>query len=158
MKIKKPVKILIIIFSAIFIVLLSIAIFYFYNFCRFMDSLGECGFDAGPYYGKKINIDFKTFKYDEFIEVPNGKIFVSNEHDAMPLILLKTDKANNVIWAYEFVMEKEELIPFSSISNLQLVEGKKYKSINFFNNSYSEPGSIYLTDDYDFKYICLSPF
>lgn len=121
-----------------------------------MGSLGECGLEGGPYYGKKISVDIKRTKIDETIIIPNGKIYFVNIKNDLPIIIIKIDKSNEVKWAYEFSKEDIE-IPFYKISGLELIETKETNYIHFFNNSYGEPGSFYLDNNYDFMYLCLSP-
>ena len=40
---------------------------------------------------------------------------------------------------------------------MELLVEKNNIRLTFFNNSYSEPGRIYLTDDYEVEFMCLSP-
>jgi hypothetical protein len=145
---------LIILFSIIFLIKNQ----YFDTFNN-----GGCGMDAGPVFGYKINTKLNKIKIDELIPFPNGQFGISNTIirktliDTIPPILLKLDKKSNLIWAIK--LDTEECgIPLYEMSNIKLVDDKYGKSITFFNLSYSEPGIIYLTDEFEFDYLCLKPF
>jgi hypothetical protein len=40
---------------------------------------------------------------------------------------------------------------------MELINDKYGIRLEFFNKSYGEPGRIYLTEDYEVEYMCLSP-
>jgi hypothetical protein len=132
---------------------------------QYFDALnnGGCGMDVGPVYGQKINTKLNKIKIDEFITFSNGQFGISNTIvektliDTIPPILVKLNKKGDLIWAIK--LNSEECgIPLYKMGNIKLVEDKHGKSISFFNLSYSEPGTIYLTDEFEFNYLCLKAF
>jgi hypothetical protein len=131
----------------------------FYQWVSFMEDLGECGFANGPCFGVKINLDLNNQIIDEYIDVPNGKIgFISVKESADTLapIMFKLDRASRLQCAFRLESEFCSGIPLKEMSGMRLFHNREI-SIEFFNDTYSEPGSIYLTADYDFEYMCLSP-
>jgi hypothetical protein len=120
-------------------------------------SWGECGMSAGPIYGEPITIKGKDLKLEQQIEIPNGMLGLMNLSDSLPPKLIKFDANGKLIWAVEFREDLNVGIPYYSLSEMQLVKDKYGIRLEFFNYSYSEPGRIYLTEDYEVEYMCLSP-
>lgn len=120
-------------------------------------SWGECGMSAGPIYGEPITIKGKDLKLEQQIEIPNGMLGLMNLSDSLPPKLIKFDANGKLIWAVEFREDLNVDIPYNSLSEMQLVKDKYGIRLEFFNYSYSEPGRIYLTEDYEVEYMCLSP-
>lgn len=123
----------------------------------------SCGMDTGPIYGKKINIQLNNLKIDKYLTIPDGQLAISNTNnykistDTIPPILLKFDKKNNLVWAIK-LDSKQSGIPLYEMENIILKDDKNGKRITFFNLSYSEPGTIYLTDKFEFDHLCLKAF
>lgn len=122
-----------------------------------LKSLGECGMSVGPIYGEPITIKGKDLKLEQQIEIPNGMLGLMNLSDSLPPKLIKFDANGKLIWAVEFREDLNVDIPYNSLSEMQLVKDKYGIRLEFFNYSYSEPGRIYLTEDYEVEYMCLSP-
>lgn len=135
-----------------------------YQFISLINSFDECGMSAGPIYGLKITAKLDSLNIKTYISIPDGQLAISNTTvdsnsvDTFPPILLKLDKKKNVIWAVSLNSKADNYdIPLYSMENIQLVNDKNGKRIEFFNESYMEPGIIYLKENYDFDYLCLSP-
>lgn len=120
-------------------------------------SWGECGMSAGPIYGEPITINVKDLKLEQQIKIPNGKFGLMNLSDSLPPKLIRFDANGKIMWAVEFKEDLNVDIPYRSLSEMQLVKDKYGIRLEFFNYSYSEPGRIYLTEDYEVEYMCLSP-
>lgn len=123
----------------------------------------SCGMDTGPIYGKRINIQLNSLKIDKYLTIPDGQLAISNTNnykiskDTIPPILVKLDKKKNFIWAIK-LDSKDSGIPLYEMENIILIDDKSGKRITFFNLSYSEPGTIYLTEKFEFDYLCLKAF
>ena len=119
--------------------------------------------DTGPVYGQKINVEISKLKIDKYLTIPNGEFGISNTNnpkittDTVPPILVKLDNKQNLIWAIK-LDSKRCGIPLYEMENIELLEDKNGKRITFFNSSYSEPGTIYLTDEFELNYLCLKAF
>lgn len=122
-----------------------------------VESWGECGMSAGPIYGEPITINTKDLKLDQQIVIPNGSLGLMNLSDSLPPKVIRFDANGKLVWAVEFKEDLNVDIPYDSLSKMQLVKDQYGIRLEFFNYSYSEPGRIYLTDDYEVKYMCLSP-
>lgn len=120
-------------------------------------SWGACGMSAGPIYGEPITINVKDLKLEQQIKIPNGMLGLMNLSDSLPPKLIRFDAHGKLIWAVEFREDLNVDIPYNSLSEMQLVKDKYGMRLEFFNYSYSEPGRIYLTDDYEVECMCLSP-
>lgn len=118
--------------------------------------------DSTSIYGERINVDISKIEFDTFLEIPNGKLGISNTNsskknvDTIAPIIVKFDKSKKVIWA-EKLNSKEMGITFYELSNIELIKDNGNK-IRFFNPSYSEPGVIYLTESFDIDYFYLYAF
>jgi hypothetical protein len=127
------------------------------------DNKVGCGNDVGPVFGQKINIQLNKIKIVKYLTIPNGHFGISNTKnnkistDTIPPILIKLDNKRNLIWAIK-LDSKNSGIPLYEMENINLVDDKNGKRITFFNSSYSEPGTIYLTDKFEFDYLCLKAF
>ncbi|MBK7339684.1 MAG: hypothetical protein IPQ10_08720 [Saprospiraceae bacterium] len=144
------------------IILMTIFLYFWYAIYTW-DSMGECGMDTGPVYGQKINIEINKIIIDEYLTIPGGQFGISNTNnrklstDTIPPILVKLDNKRNLIWAVKLDSESSG-IPLYEMDNIKLLDDKYGKRITFFNSSYSEPGTIYLTDEFEFDYLCLKAF
>ncbi len=134
-----------------------------YALYLFIDSIslpgadGVCGMSAGPCTGEKI--DFKPVKNGEYVYLncPNGKIGFKPGKKNAPPVLFKIGTDAHIQWAYKFDTEECCGIPMLEISGMELRHQDGENSIYFFNLTYSEPGVFYLTKDFDFDFLCLSP-
>lgn len=135
----------------------ALILFVLWALLRNSPFMGDCGMSAGPCYGEKISWDPKKEKVDTWLDCPNGKIGFSHTLDKELPVVFKLDKNGVVKWAYRLDAEACCGIPMLRISGLTLETGKGDPRIVFFNDSYSEPGDITLTDDFDFAFLCLSP-
>lgn len=122
-----------------------------------LPSFGKCGMSAGPIYGTPITISRADLKLEQRIKTPNGVLGLMNLSDSLPPKLIKFDAHGKVIWAVEFRKDSTIDIPHQSLSEMKLVKDKYGIKLEFFNYSYSEPGRIYLSKNYDLQYMCLSP-
>jgi len=116
-----------------------------------------CGMDVGPIYGQKINLDVNKIKIDTLLKIPDGQFGLVNGKfgiDTIPPILIKFDKNKKISWAVKLDSE-ESGIPYYEMLNVKLVDDKNGKKITFFNLSFGEPGVIYLTERFEFDYLCL---
>lgn len=124
----------------------------------FLQDLGPCGFSVGPYEGKPMDGQVDTTLIDIFLGYPNGLYGFMHAFDSLPPIMVKMDDTEQVIWAIELSSsDSSNWIPFEGLNNPVLYEDEHGKRIFFSNNSFPEPGTIYLTDDYNFDYVCLNP-
>ena len=130
--------------------------FQLYQFAKFTDNLNECGFSYGPCYGEKVELDFKKIKVDNYLYCPNGKIGFVNTQDSLAPIVFKIDQDEKLLWSLKLESDSCSEIPLKKMSGIKMEENKGPR-IEFFNETYMEPGTIYLTKDYDFDYLCLSP-
>jgi len=149
------------IFIVVFILVGSCSVigYHFYQWIKYMNELGKCGIANGPCYGIKVDLNLKTQKVDEYIAIPNGKIGFINirdNADTLAPIIFKVDQTSKLKWAWRLVPDSCG-IPLNEVSGMRLSTENGKNVIGFFNNTYSEPGRIYLTDDFDFDYVCLSP-
>lgn len=120
--------------------------------------MGECGMSAGPIYGDTIDVDTKLIDIEQFIDIPNGKFGLMNLMDSLTPKLIKFDSKGNILWAVEFGKDTLIGIPHQNLSEMELIKDKYGLRLTFFNHSYSEPGRIYLTEDYEIEFMCLNPF
>lgn len=126
------------------------------------ESTGKCGMSSGPCYGRKINVDLSKTIIDTFLIIPDGQLAISNTNvdedlkDTIPPIIIKLDKRKNIIWAVKLYSD-ECGIAFYEMSSIFLHDNKSKKEISFFNVSYEEHGTIFLTENFDFEYMCLDP-
>jgi hypothetical protein len=122
-----------------------------------------CGNDVGPVYGEKVIVQLDSLKIDNYLIIPDGELGISNTTnfissiDTIPPILVKFDKKHNLVWAVK-LNSKKSGIPLYDVDNIKLVADENGKRITFFNLSHSEPGTIYLTDKFEFDYLCLKAF
>jgi hypothetical protein len=129
-----------------------------YQFTEFMSELGECEMSVGPIYGDSINLDITNLVLEQEIEISEGKFGLMNLSDSLAPKLIKFDKSDNVIWMIEFPEDSLIGVPHQRLSEMELIEEEHEIRLSFFNESYSEPGNIYLTKNYELKYMCLSPW
>jgi hypothetical protein len=143
--------------------ILGIIILYFGYMIYTWDSMGDCGMDVGPVYGQKINIEINKINIDKYLTIPSGQFGISNTNnrklstDTVPPILVKLDNKRNLIWALKLDSKNSGILLYK-MDNIELLDDKYGKRITFFNSSYSEPGTIYLTDKFEFDYLCLKAF
>lgn len=146
-------KIIVSFLIAILIVTTIIAIIIF----SFFYSKSPCFMDDGPYYGQKEEVNLDTITIDKTIDLPNGKLIFSNTQDSLSPLLIKLNQQDKIIWSYR-LDTGEKVNP----ENMPLYEMQSIRfngtTIDFFNESHLEPGSIHLDRNYNFKCICLSVF
>ena len=121
------------------------------------DSNKGCGMDVGPIYGQKINLDANKIKIDTLLKFRDGQFGLVNGKfgiDTVPPILIKFDKNRKLVWALK-LDSKQSGIPYYEMLDIELIEDKDGKRIKFFNLSFGEPGLIYLTEKFEFDYLCL---
>ena len=121
------------------------------------NSFGDCGMSAGPIYGDSVTVQSENLEIDQLIEIPSGKFGLMNLSDSLSPKLIKFDKRDNIIWAVEFGEDSLVGLPHQRLSEMKLVNDEYGIRLSFFNYSYGEPGRIYLTDDYELEFMCLSP-
>ncbi len=142
------------------IILLGVVGFFgytIYQFGQFVDDLGECGMSAGPCYGQAVEITLETSKVDQYLACPNGRIGFISTQDTLSPIIFKVDTNSKLVWALRLESDSCSGIPLKQMTGMEILEDKGLRRIHFFNQTYSEPGTIYLTNDYNFEYLCLSP-
>ena len=144
------------------IILISFAFITFSVFMTFNDGV-NCGNDVGPVYVKKVSVKLNSLKVDKYLTIPDGQLGISNTNDGkssrdtIPPILIRFDKKKKLVWAIK-LDSKNSGIPLYKMENIQLVNDENGRRITFFNLSHSEPGVIYLTDKFEFDYLCLKAF
>ncbi len=135
----------------------AVAIYFYYDNKKFKIE-ADCGMENGPIYGRIISLDIKNIDVEQAFEVEGRKIFISNTtkteviEDTLAPILFKIDSNYQVLWAVELKSDNE--IDFFAMEDIKLLGHE----IHFFNSTHLEPGIIYLDENYDFKYMCLSMF
>lgn len=132
--------------------------YLFFQFMLIGNEKGECGMAVGPIYGTPINIVGTKLKVEQYFKIPEGRIGFMNLDDSLPPKMIKFGPNNEVIWAIEFTDPDSHGIPFNKVSKMKLEKGNSGFVFKFFNYSYSEPGAIYVDENYNFPYMCLSPF
>jgi hypothetical protein len=139
------------------IVVLIVVGSYGYIMYQFTDGLGKCGMSAGPCFGQQVDFNLETEIVDLYLDCPNGRIGFISTQDTLSPKVFKVDKSSRLLWALRLDSDSCSGIPMKKISGMEILEDNGIKRIHFFNQTYSEPGTIYLTDDYNFEYLCLSP-
>ncbi len=144
---------------AILILITLVGYFFYkmYEFTEFLDEVGECVMSDGPVYGDTIAIHDKNLNLEQQIQIPNGKFGFMNLSDSLSPKLIKFDKDDNIIWAIEFKQDSM-VLPYQELSKMRLVKDGYGIRLSFSNYSHGEPGVIYLTDEYNVEYMCLSMF
>ena len=142
--------------GCIILLIVGIGAYVVYQFDNFFNDLNECGLSAGPCFGQKQDLNISSVKVDQYLSCPNGQIGFISTQDTLSPIIFKVDKDNKLLWAFELNTDSCIGVPLKKMNGMTL-EKNGAKSIRFNNQSYGEPGTIYLTDEYDFMYLCLSP-
>ena len=147
-----------------FILFIAFLSYRIYEFSSVLSKFGECGGSTGPIYEQKSTILLDSTNIDLYLTIPNGRLAISNtlvdsnSIDTIPPILIRVDNSQNIIWAIKLNSNLDSSkVPLFKMDNIKLVEDKAGKRISFFNSSYGEPGTIYLTENYDFDFLYLSP-
>jgi hypothetical protein len=146
-----------VIFILIIITLVAIATYFYYDNKKFK-IYADCGMEDGPNLGKKISIDIKKIDVEQAFNIDGGKLYVSNtqkyeiDSDTLPPILFKINSNYQVAWAVELRSNNE--IEFFAMEDIKLFGHE----LHFFNSTHLEPGVIYLDENFNFKYMCLSTF
>ncbi len=138
--------------------LITAVAIYFYHDNKKFSMEADCGMENGPLLGRKTFVDIGTVIVDESFKIPGGKLFICNtpaedlELDSLAPILFKLDSNDHVVWAVELKSDNE--------INLFAMEDCRLNGheLHFFNSTHFEPGVIYLDENFDFKYMCLSMF
>ena len=98
------------------------------------------------------------FKFDQFIKIPTGKIGFANVNDTISPKVVGFDLYGNEVWVVELIQDTICDIPIKMMSNIRLnIDNKNEPYISFYNDSFGEPGKIYLTKNFEFDYLCFSP-
>ena len=134
----------------VFLGLLLIGFMFLINPFEFAEST-----PCDSYEGKEIQISLDKISIEKSIDIPNGKFVFSNLQDTLPPLMIKTDNANKVIWARAFP-DSVCWIPHSHLLIGKLEKHDYGFIIRCFNDSYSEPATIYLDENYNFKNIYFS--
>jgi len=120
--------------------------------------------NSNEIYCKEIKTSLDSVKIDTYLTIPNGKLAIcytttdSITIDSFPPILIKLNKDNSIVWAVSLDTKSTNCeIPLFKMDNIRLVKEDRYWMITFFNVTYQEPGIIYLTENFDFDYMYLSP-
>ena len=135
--------------------------YYVYQLNSFFESMGECGMEAGPIYGEPVNISLTDLEIDTFISIPNGQLAIANTNvennlrDTIPPIFIRLNNKKEIVWAIS--LKSNCGVPLYAMDYISLTNSEYGKSISFFNKTYGEPGTIYLKENYEFEYVCLSP-
>ena len=154
----KPTYTKISIVMALVFMLIVWAAIYFNNDNKKFKIYADCGIEDGPLYGRKTFVDIETVIVDESFKIPGGKLFICNtptvdlELDSLAPILFKLDSNDHVVWAVELKSNNE--IDLFAMEDCRL----NGHELHFFNSTHFEPGVIYLDENFDFKYMCLSMF
>jgi hypothetical protein len=131
-----------------FVVMLTLCFWYIVNHQPISET--NCN-------GIKISLNLNKIKADKYLKCPNGEIGFINTANSKTPIIFKKDTNSNLLWAYKLESDSCSGIPFKKMKSMKLVENDGDLRITFFNYSYSEPGTIYLDDQYNFKSFYLSP-
>lgn len=142
--------------------ILGFFLFIFFVYLAFVAvvfaKMGECGMSVGPVYGRPIAIKPSEIRLEKSFEIHGGKIGFMNLEDKIAPKMIKFDAQNKIVWAVEFNERDNDIgIPFHRISILNFEGNNGGYIFRIFNNSYSEPGIIYLDKNYNLEYMCLSP-
>ncbi len=146
-----------VVFILITSTLVAIASYFYYDNKKFK-IYADCGMENGPIFGKKLKTNLLSHEVNINFVIPKGRIVICNtgsedlESDNLAPILYKVDSNYNVEWAVELISDKD--VKLYSIEDCRLVGHE----LHFFNSTHLEPGVIYLDENYNFKYMCLSMF
>ena len=148
-----------IVFKYLFFLLLAFITFILHSCSKFK----SCGLSDGPCFCMEIPVDLDTVLIDATFKIPQGSLAIANLvsrlGEDLPPLLIRLNENDSMIWARSLSSENSGCeIPLYSMSAINLIETEDKKQIRFFNDNSFEPGVIYLTDDYDFDYMCLQPF
>lgn len=99
-----------------------------------------CGIAAGPYYGVEVKVGTDSIRIDEFVEIPDGRLAISNKtpqhskNKGLPPIFMRLDKNNEVVWAISLGLEQKDVgIPLLEMRGLSLKNDKDGYRIELFN-------------------------
>ncbi len=109
-------------------------------------------------FGIKTDLNLSKVKVDQYLKCQNGEIGFLNTTNSETPIIFKKGKESELLWAYILESDSCSGIPFKKMGNMKFEENDGDIRITFFNHSYSEPGRIYLDDQYNFESFYLSPF
>ena len=135
--------------------LLGSMFYLIYRAANSFPGSSECGMSVGPIYGRSIVGE--SFEIEQIIEIPDGYFGLNNLHNDLSPQLIKFDENDSVLWAVEFEADSTVGIPYKKLSEMDLRKDEYGVRLSFFNQSYGEPGAIYLAEDYELEYMCLSP-
>ncbi len=155
----KPAYIKISIVLVLITGLITAVAIYFHQDNKKFSIYADCGMGNGPLYGKKINTKVLSHEVNTNFKISKGRrIIICNtstddlESDSLAPILYKVDSNYNVEWAVELISDKD--VKLYSIEDCRMIGHE----LHFFNSTHLEPGVIYLDENFDFKYMCLSTF
>jgi hypothetical protein len=135
--------------------ILSVVLLLFLG-CGYCFERLRCWWDAGPYYGKKIKVDQAVMVFDQEIKISSGFFKIKDGSAGNAPIIVFTDQSGTPLWSRSLTVGESARVPeLTKITPVELIEYNDGKRLSFFNQSYSEPGDIFLTYDYSFSCICL---
>lgn len=134
----------------ILVLIFGLCVVYMVTHIPFSDDL-DCT-------GIKTDLNLKKVIVDQYLKCPNGEIGFTNTTNSKTPIIFKTDTNSKLLWAYILESDSCSGIPFKKMGGMKFEGNDGDLRITFFNHSYSEPGIIYLDDQYNFKSFYLSPF
>lgn len=95
---------------------------------------------------------------DTLIHLSSGKLAFLHTQDSLVPIIGKLDSNNTWNWAVELSpSDSTSWVPLKAMSGSKLETRNGANEIHFFNDTFYEPGVIFLNSDETFNYMCLSP-
>ena len=144
--------------GGVFIIVIGLFVYFAYTFVKSVEGFSEMYADdpCSSYKGIEVEISLDTVLIDKYIDIPNGKFAFANLQDSLPPKMIKLNSKNKVLWTRAFP-DSVCWIPHNKISINRLYEDEYGLKIDCFNDSYSEPITIFLDENYDFKDMYISP-
>ncbi len=131
---------------------LAVGSWYLYQMDRFFEEIGDCTLDAGPYYGEVISENIDIQEVEVYIPYEGGRFAFLHISDTLAPLMMKLDSVDQQLWALK--LSTDDDVDLLKMEDIRL----ENHVIRFFNSSMYEPGSIYLNERYEFKFMCLSLF
>lgn len=141
---------------AIFIAAFCILIYFDFLVRERNTNVASC-VDCGPYFGEHIDLALDTLNVDHSLEIPNGQMVFLHMRDNLSPVLVKIGLNRKIEWSVKLTTDNPNTcddVPMLRMLNPRVNLDRGIR-IYFFNDSHSEPGHIVLSDNYDFKYMCL---
>jgi hypothetical protein len=146
--------------ASLVIAFIAYSIWAYIGVAKLSNNMTECGLDGPNCAVNEISIDLDTIEFDSKLEFENGNFgFINSQNSSIPIIV-NINEQGELKWAYQLGNERDSCsgIAFYKLSGISLRFINKKPQIFFFNQSHSEPGTIYLDENYNFKSLCLSMF